>query len=277
VSIEQIKAVSLKYCKATLQNNPPHSGFNLGAEIKEELHRKRMKLTGGSFGIKKTTFDKVIKKFRMGNKRNYDFLVKAGETFQEISLSFCQRMFDDEVFPNSFKETVLHMLFKGGKSGKKEILSDNRFIHTKLWAPRLAEGLVVEGGIKEPLLRNSSRYQVGGQPGHRPEELLFAWKSVVARRRSQGKLIIGQFYDLTKFFDKEVMADTMDVLAKRNVDPKAYRLWAKLNDTNIQVRTGVGTSEKAYIGEVIGQGTIGGALVSQASLDDRIMGQFEGT
>ena len=58
----------------------------------------------------------------------------------------------------------------------------------------------------------------------------------------------------------------MDILARREVDMKAYRLWAKLNDTVIQMRTGVGTSDKVAIGEVIGQGTIGGVLVSQASL-----------
>ena len=107
---------------------------------------------------------------------------------------------------------------------------------------------MVEAGIKQPLLANSSRYQVGGQPGHRPEELLFAWKSVVARQLAEGRLVIGQFYDLSKYFDKEVLADTMDVLARREVDSKAYRLWAKLNDTVIQVRTGVGTSQKAAIG-----------------------------
>ena len=51
---------------------------------------------------------------------------------------------------------------------------------------------------------------------------------------------------------------------RRQVDPKICRLWAKLNDTRIQVRTGVGTSDKAEIGIVIGQGTMGGALASQA-------------
>ena len=155
-----------------------------------------------------------------------------------------------------------------GEKGRKEILSENRFIHSKLWLPRLAEGMVVEAGIRQPLLANSSRYQISGQPGHRPEELLFAWKSVVARRLTEGGLVIGQFYNLSKYFNMEVLADTMDVLARREVDMKAYRLWAKLNDTVIQMRTGVGTSDKVAIGEVIGQGTIGGALVSQASLDD---------
>ena len=99
----------------------------------------------------------------------------------------------------------------------------------------------------------------------------------MARRLAEGRLVIGQFYELSKYFDKEVLADTMDVLARWEVDMKAYRLWTKLNDTVIQVRTGVGTSGKVAIREVIGQGTIGGALVSQASLDDGIMAQFEGS
>ena len=88
-------------------------------------------------------------------------------------------------------------------------------------------------------------------------------KSVVAWKMVNKEMYLGQYYDLSKFFDKEVLSDTMDVLARRQVDLKAYRLWAKLNDTCIEVRTGVGTTKKADIGEVIGQGTIGGALVSR--------------
>ena len=69
----------------------------------------------------------------------------------------------------------------------------------------------------------------------------------------------------------------MDVLYRRGVDPKVCRLWAKLNETRIQVRTGVGNTEKAEIGTVIGQGTIGGAIASQGSLDDGIRDQFQGS
>ena len=89
--------------------------------------------------------------------------------------------------------------------------------------------------------------------------------------------MIAQCHDVSKFLDKEVASDTLDVLYRRGVDPKVCRLWAGLNDTAIQVRTGVGMTDKADIGVVIGQGTIGGALASQASLDDGIHGQFKGT
>ena len=88
---------------------------------------------------------------------------------------------------------------------------------------------------------------------------------------------MGQCHDVAKFFDKEVAPDTLDMMYRRGVDPKICRLWAKMNDTRIQVRTGVGNTEKAEIGFVIGQGTIGDALALQASLDDGITGQFYGS
>ena len=83
--------------------------------------------------------------------------------------------------------------------------------------------------------------------------------------------------DVAKLFDKEVATDTLDVMHRRGVNPKICRLWAKLNDTRIEIRTGVGNTKKAEIGLVIGQGTMAGALASQASLDDGIYGQFYGS
>ena len=100
VDREEIKNVSFKYCKTTLKNNPPHNNFRIGAEIKEELHRKRMTLGSGSFNVCKEELHKVITKFKSGNKRNYDYLVKAGTGFHENSLKLCHRMFREEKFPD---------------------------------------------------------------------------------------------------------------------------------------------------------------------------------
>ena len=59
---------------------------------------------------------------------------------------------------------------------------------------------------------------------------------------------------------------------RRGADPKAVRLWYKLNDgTRIQVRTGAGMTRFGEVGAVIGQGMIGWALVGQAVLDDGVM------
>lgn len=165
------------------------------------------------------------------------------------------------------------MIFKGGK-GRREILSDNRFIHSKERFARAAEGMVIEDGLKAPLLDGSSIYQIGGQPMHRPEELVFVIKSIVARYKMQGTMVVLNLYDIAKFFDKEMVEDAVLTCIKRGADPKAIRLWYKLNeDTKIRVKTGVVLSEYD-VGPVIGQGTLGGAIVSQAVLDEWVMEHF---
>ena len=88
-------------------------------------------------------------------------------------------MFKEEEFPEAFNKTTLHIIFKG--KGNKETLSDNRFIHCKEWWPRVAESIIVEEGLKGALVGGSSVYQIGGQPGHRSEELMFVLKSIVAK------------------------------------------------------------------------------------------------
>ena len=55
---------------------------------------------------------------------------------------------------------------------------------------------MVESGMKGPLGEQSSIYHVGGQAGHRPEELLFSFKSVLARYLSLKKAVVGQCHDV---------------------------------------------------------------------------------
>jgi hypothetical protein len=94
----------------------------------------------------------------------------------------------------------------------------------------------------------------------------------------EGKVLLLQAYDISKFFDKEVLEDVMDTLHGLGVDMKAYRVWSKLNmNTRIRVKTGAGYSDWSDEGPMIGQGTGGGALVSQANLDKGITDMFAGS
>ena len=274
VSKKEIQRVTLDYCKATLENN------QIDPDFKEEINEKqkqvsiKLKEKDGEFEVKKETFIKIVDKFKRSRKPNYFPLVKASKSYQFNMFKLCQEFLEKEQFPDSFKDTTLHMIFKGGK-GNRAVLSDNRFIHSKSWLPRLAEAMVVEEGLKGPLVAESTMFQVGGQPGHRAEELMFVIKSLIAKYRKEGKAIIIQAWDISKYFDKEMVEDAILTCYKRNANPKAVRLWAKLNaDTRIKVKTGTGTSGTAQVGAVVGQGTIGGALVSQAVLDEGVKEQF---
>ena len=91
----------------------------------------------------------------------------------------------------------------------------------------------------------------------------------------QGKPVIIQSSDISKFFDKEMIQDAILTCHKRGADPKAIRCWYNLNkDTRIRVQTGAGLSEFSHVGALVGQETLGGALVSQAVLDEGISQEF---
>ena len=144
VSKKEIKEVSLKYCIETLANNKPEEGFEEEINRKKKLVQDLLKLKGGNFEASIDTYRKMIDKFKRSKKRNYDFLTKAGKEFQEMVFKFCQKMFEKEEFPRDFQDTTLHMIFQGGIGKKRESLDANRFIHSKGFFARAAEGLIVE-------------------------------------------------------------------------------------------------------------------------------------
>ena len=111
VSKNAIKSISLKYCKDTLTKNEPDNDYS--EEIMSKMKIVQTKLLGkeGVFTIDMDLFDFVISKFKKSQKRNYDFLVKAGSSFKSSVFKFCQLMFKEEVFPSTFKDTTLHMVF----------------------------------------------------------------------------------------------------------------------------------------------------------------------
>ena len=202
VTAKGIMKISLEYCKKVLTKNEVQEGFEKEVALKQKLHDDRMADMGGKdFVFSKDIFDRVIKKFKKNNKRNYDFLMKTGDKFKEAVFSLCKKMLEDESFPLSFDNTTLHQIYKG--KGKKEALTNNRYIHSKEWLPRTVEAMVVEV-MKEGILSNSSPYQIGGQPGHRPQEHIFTMKSILGKYMMEGKMLIFQAYDILSFLTRKL-------------------------------------------------------------------------
>ena len=103
---------------------------------------------------------------------------------------------------------------------------------------------------------------------HRAQEHLFTLKSIIALYMSLGVAIIIQFYDISKFFDRENLQDGMDALYNYGIVGKLYRLIYNLNkNTKLKVKTAVGISKEDEIGKNIGQGTNEGAIISAANID----------
>jgi hypothetical protein len=87
--------------------------------------------------------------------------------------------------------------------GPAEILKNSRFIQMKegFW-PSTCEALVTNK-MKDTILESSSMYQVGGQPGHAPEEHIFTIKSLWAMLEKEGSGMILTLVDIISFFDEK--------------------------------------------------------------------------
>ena len=224
------------------------------------------------FEVKKESFGKVLNKFSTKKTKAYDFLLKSGDKFKESIYKLCKRMLETEEFPRSFRKTVLHQLWKG--KGSLDILKNSRFIHIKRYLPRTCDAMVMEM-MKEKIVESSSIFQVGGQPGHGPEEHLYTIKSLLSVLEHFGDGMVFTLVDIIAFFDRENIVDVMDTLSEIGVNKKAARLFFKLNEgTEIAVKTAGGLSETAVVGDCIGQGTAGGAIVSAANLDQGLKQYF---
>ena len=162
VTTQEIKSATLEYNCHVLKNNVADEGFEELVKLKEDLHDKRMenKLGKGYFTVQNQDFNEVVKKFKEKGKQSYDFLVKAGEGFKHAVYRLCRRIIENEEFPACFEITTLQQIYKG--KGSKSYLSNSRFIHLKDWLPRTCDALVV-GGMKDKILENSSKFQIGGQ------------------------------------------------------------------------------------------------------------------
>ena len=85
---------------------------------------------------------------------------------------------------------------------------------------------------------------------------------------SRGEGLILNLVDIISFFDREDILNVIEALENMNVNKKVLRLWYKLNDkTEIRVKTTVGMTESALVGALVGQGSGGAAVGSQAMVD----------
>ena len=122
VDQEQIRKVTVEYCKEVLTKNDPDPEFRVWASIKQKIHEERKdERKGEGFIVEKEVFEKVIKKFKSNNKRGYDFLIKASKEYQDGIYSLCKRIIEDEILPCIFRQTTLHQIWKKKPGTKKKI------------------------------------------------------------------------------------------------------------------------------------------------------------
>ena len=218
-------------------------------------------------------FNYLLKKLNKNNKAKYKLILKAGASYHQCLFKLFQITWAQETKPSQWENTIAHQLYKG--SGEKSKLSNHRFIHTKEEEPKAFEHIVVEKA-KQKIIIGCTKYQIGAIPKHQSQEHLFVLKSIMQWYLMLNIAIIIQLFDISKFFDRENLQDGMNTLYQCGIKGKLYRLIYELNrKTSLKVKTGVGLSESAVLGENITQGSIGGALFSTVNLDYSVNNHFQ--
>ena len=263
-SCEDIKKVSLKYAVDLLTNRSPKPEYETLLKIKESLHQVRMKeKLEDDITLTREFFDKSLYELKKSSSK-YDFILKAGKDLKDALFQIFKFIWKEEVKPEKWR---LDMIVQIHKRGLKDDLENYRNIHTRPETPKLFSYLVTSL-MKKKLTENVPRYQIGALPGHRSQEHLFCMRSLLSYYNDYlGKPVIISLFDVAKFFDRENLIDAMDALHRCKVRGKLYRLIYMLNkDTVIQVKTGVGMTDKAETGETVSQGTPDSGIVSSASI-----------
>ena len=269
-----IKKVSLQYCTDLLTNRKPKVQYEEDILMKELIHEIRMQevikddieeLTISRFD---ETYDALAKK--PGSK--YQFIMKGGADLKAALFKLCQVVWRTEVQPDRWAKSTLVQLYKG--RGLRSILDNHRHLHIKDEFPKFFGHLVVAAS-KDKMIENMSKFQIGTKPGHRAQEHLFVLKSVIALYLHYNIALILSMWDVSKFFDREALADCMNELYKNKVQGKLYRLLFEMNkNTKISIQTPVGLTEEKDTGQGVGQGTLEGALVSAVNLDNGVGDMF---
>ena len=202
-------------------------------------------------------------------------MLKAGQGFHTCIYNLFQQVWESEVKPQQWRNTIVIQLFKG--KGNINEFTNQRYIHTKEDIPKLFEGILVDKS-KEKIISKCSKFQIGGMPYHRSQENLFSVKSVIALYSKLNIPLYLQIFDISKYFDKEILKDAMDTLYRCGIQGKLYRLWYNLyKDSQIKVKTAAGMTGIQTTGENVTQGSIGGAILSSANLDKTLSVYFGGS
>ena len=228
------------------------------------IHIVRQLCGGQDDSINHEDINEVFEKMKKKGSK-YNFIVKAGDNFMNCIGHLYTKIWACEEKPDQWRDTKIIQLYKS--KGLKEDLDNIRNIHTKNEVSKGFDQLVVNKS-KVKMIQKCSKFQIGAIQGHRPQEHIFTLKSMMSYYEMLKKPLIVQVYDLSKYFDKESLRDAMNSLHEANIRGKLYRLWYMMNyDNRVKVLTSAGMSDMSSTGENVGQGTVGGAILSSLNLD----------
>ena len=223
-----LKQTTLDYCSTLLQSNKVHPEYTQEIYIENLVHYLRCleTATGGDDNLDYSDFETRIKTVTDKCRDKYKFLTNAGTGLRNCLYQLFSKVWETEEKPQQWRNTVIVQLYKS--KGDPSDFNNQRNIHTKDFIPKLFEGILVQK-TKDLIISSVSKFQIGGMPGHRPQEHLFCVKSVIALYTHLKLPLYIQLFDISKYFDKEILKDAMDTLYKCGVRGKVIRRQNRLH------------------------------------------------
>ena len=94
--------------------------------------------------------------------------------------------------------------------------------------PRLLDGIIFSK-MKDTLVNNMSKFQIGGKPGTRAQEHLFVFFSILELFKAQNAPLLIQSFDISRYFDRHHLLEAMHWLGEASIPKKCYRMFWEMN------------------------------------------------
>ena len=121
-----------------------------------------------------STFETVLTRLKLKDKKMYKHITKAGEKFQKAMFKYYEPLVNNEQVPETYNYTKLFGLWKG--KGSELDLNMMQYIHGKDQEAKMLEALVAEC-MKPKIHAAIPDIQIGGKAGHSSIEHLITIKT----------------------------------------------------------------------------------------------------
>ena len=126
---KEILKVCADYCVNLLKNKEPSEGFQEDMDMKKIIHNVRMKETiEDDIQFSREMFNQTFDILKKKKKTKYDFILKAGPSLHNALFKLYKEVWNGEVKPDAWHDTVIIQLDKGQPD--KANLDSKRHIHT---------------------------------------------------------------------------------------------------------------------------------------------------
>ena len=216
-------------------------------------------------------FMRTLDKIRVQGKAVFSDFMRAGEEFKIATFLFLQRVYKEEVLPESMRVTYLTSIWK--RRGDPSRLKNMRFIHNKTWLPKLFEKLIVMM-VEDKIVAAAPELQAGGKPKRSTREQITKVGLLMKEYKRINKPLPLLMVDVSKFFDKCKLSDLVYDVMMAGLDPKDVKIINDFTKCTLIRMSGDSSGKGLVVMNTGGQGSVFAPMAASLSLGKSLDQQF---